>query len=438
MDDDPFDNIEPVKGRGRVVSFPEGKPTGVDDYEKAPASAYQNEFVDEADKDGLKTATWPTAFDFFDEAAIVPRQWIYGRHYLRSFVSVLASAGGIGKTSLQIVEALAIATGRPLLGEDVHESCQVWIINLEDPMDEMQRRILAAMKFYGITPDEVRGKLFVDAGRDFQIKFATQTKEGVIPNTALIQHMVDKIKGYDIGVTFIDPFVASHEVNENDNMAINAVVGEIRAVADATRSAIGIVHHIRKGNGDEATIDSVRGAGSLIGAARAARIINRLSEDDAVRAGIDPLEARSVFRVDDGKANLAPPSEKAAWRKMTGVQLANGEWVGVAIAYALPDAFSGITRNDAARVRQIVAERAAAHDEARENHQSKAWVGHIVASVLDIDVQDKQGKARVMRIVKKWIETGVLAVDALHDPRTGRDIKVVVAGPNNPVSEEAF
>jgi hypothetical protein len=35
----------------------------------------------------------------FDEAALKPRQWIYGQHYLRGFVSVLASAGGVGKTS---------------------------------------------------------------------------------------------------------------------------------------------------------------------------------------------------------------------------------------------------------------------------------------------------------------------------------------------------
>ena len=89
----------------------------------------------------------------FDEAAIEPRQWLYGKHYLRRFVSVLASAGGVGKTSMQIVEALAMVTGRPLLGEEVHAPCKVWLINLEDPMDEMQRRILAAMRFYDIKPE---------------------------------------------------------------------------------------------------------------------------------------------------------------------------------------------------------------------------------------------------------------------------------------------
>ena len=67
------------------------------------------------------TNEWPTLFTQFDVDALPVRRWVYDRHYIRGFVSVLASAGGIGKTSLQIVEALAIATGRDLLGEDVKE-----------------------------------------------------------------------------------------------------------------------------------------------------------------------------------------------------------------------------------------------------------------------------------------------------------------------------
>ena len=80
--------------------------------------------------------SYPTPYDPIDPASIPARRWIYGQHYIRSNVSVLASAGGVGKTSMQIVEALAICTGRPLLGETVHEPCNVWIINLEDPLEE--------------------------------------------------------------------------------------------------------------------------------------------------------------------------------------------------------------------------------------------------------------------------------------------------------------
>jgi len=65
-------------------------------------------------------ATWPTPIEEFNPLTLPRRQWIYGRTYIRGYVSLTASAGGIGKTSLTMVEAVAIATGRKLLNQDVH------------------------------------------------------------------------------------------------------------------------------------------------------------------------------------------------------------------------------------------------------------------------------------------------------------------------------
>ena len=371
---------------------------------------------------------WPTVYDMFDEASIEPRQWVYGNHYLRSFVSVLASAGGVGKTSLQIVEALAIVTGRPLLGEEVKERTNVWIVNLEDPIEELQRRILAAMKHYGIRADEVRGRLFVNAGRDFSLKFGTQTRDGVVPNDALVEHLLRKIPEKGIGVVFIDPFVGAHNINENDNMAVNAIVAEIRKVADVTRCAIGLVHHIRKGNGEDANIDSVRGAGSLIGAARAARVVNRMSPDEASRVGIDEAEARSIFRVDDGKANLAPPADKALYRKMIGVKIDNGEWIGVCVTFKLPDVFDGVGAKDAKKAQQIVADAHSNGEPLRESSQASNWVGVPIADMLGLDITEKPGKARVSMIIKTWMRTNVLATERVFDAKKGREVPVVVVG----------
>jgi RecA-family ATPase len=51
---------------------------------------------------------------------------------------------------MQTVEAIAIAIGRALLEEPVREQCNVWIINGEDPFEEMQRRIAAVLIHYNI------------------------------------------------------------------------------------------------------------------------------------------------------------------------------------------------------------------------------------------------------------------------------------------------
>jgi hypothetical protein len=425
--------ISPAKTE---IDMPEN---GMDDFDYvAPQAAPEPPASAEADDIDLGSfdtpdapeaaPDWPTLYDMFDEASIEPRRWIYAHHYLRSFVSVLASAGGIGKTSLQIVEALAIVTGRPLLGEEVKERTNVWIVNLEDPLEEIQRRVLAAMRHYGIKPSEVEGRLFVNAGRDFSLKFGIQTREGVLPNTKLVEYLCKKIPEKQIGCVFIDPFVGAHNINENDNMAVNAIVAEIRRVADETKCAIGLVHHIRKGNGEDASIDSVRGAGSLIGAARAARVVNRMSADDAAKLGIDETEARSVFRVDDGKANLAPPANAAVYRKMEGVKIDNGEWIGVCIPYSLPDAFDGISGKDARRMQQIVAEAHTDGDPLKESSQSPRWVGVPAADMLGIDITDKKGRAKVTSILKTWMRTNVLSTEKVFDKKKGREVSVVIVG----------
>lgn len=415
MDD--FDYVDPQPA-------PEASASASDASGDDGAASIPDPFADAPDA----APDWPSLYSMFDDTSIEPRRWVYAHHYLRSFVSVLASAGGIGKTSLQIVEALAIVTGRPLLGEEVKERTNVWIVNLEDPLEEIQRRVLAAMRHYGIKPEEVQGRLFVNAGRDFSLKFGVQTRDGVLPNTKLVEYLCRKIPEKQIGCVFIDPFVGAHNINENDNMAVNAVVAEIRRVADETKCAIGLVHHIRKGNGEDASIDSVRGAGSLIGAARAARVVNRLSTDDAARYGIDEAEARSIFRVDDGKANLAPPAEAAVYRKMHGVKIGNGEWIGVCVPFKLPDAFDGISAKDAKKAQQIVAAAHSNGEPLKESSQSPQWVGVPIADLLGIDITEKKGRAKVSTIIRTWIKTNVLSTEKVFDSKKGREVPVIIVG----------
>jgi RecA-family ATPase len=410
--------ISPAKAE---IDVPEN---GMDDFDyvapqaaqEAPASAQADDIdLDSFDTpDAPETAPdWPTLYDMFDEASIEPRRWIYAHHYLRSFVSVLASAGGIGKTSLQIVEALAIVTGRPLLGEEVKERTNVWIVNLEDPLEEIQRRVLAAMRHYGIKPAEVEGRLFVNAGRDFSLKFGIQTREGVLPNTKLVEYLCAKIPEKQIGCVFIDPFVGAHNINENDNMAVNAIVAEIRRVADETKCAIGLVHHIRKGNGEDASIDSVRGAGSLIGAARAARVVNKVSEDDAMKLGVDMDKAKGIFRVDDGKANLAPPADKSTYRQMIGVKIDNGEWIGVCVPFDLPDEWKGMTDAVVNEMLRMIELGPRTDDGSQEYYSIRPqdkdrFAGRVITTFAFDDPAHMKNDGQAKRIIKTWHDKGLI------------------------------
>ena len=113
---------------------------------------------------------------------------------------------------------------------------------------------------------------------------------------------------------------------------------------------------------------------------------------------------------------------------MVGVQIGNGEWVGVAEVFKMPDLFDGVTTRDTMRVQQAVGKAAQDDDPCRQSVQAKNWVGHTVGAVLRIDTQDKAGKGRVVAMVKKWIETDVLRVEVIEDKRNGREAPCVVVG----------
>lgn len=395
-------------------------PVWDDGVEKLISSAYakfykqpEQPFAAASGDDDEAAPSWPTPLTDFNELTLPRREWIYGTDYIRKYVSVVASAGGIGKTSQAIAEALAIITNKPLLGVAVKESCNVWVVNLEDPIDELKMRTLAAMKHYGIAQDAVRGRLFLDGEDTIQITLAMEGRNGLQMNDDLLEAMRAKIVENKIGVVIIDPFVSTHLVNENSNASIQAVVAMLRGLARKTKASISLVHHTRKGNGEDAGVDSVRGAGSLIGAARAVRVINRLSEADAARLGIDAKEARSIFRVDDGKANLAPPAESAVYRKMIGVQLANDEWVGVTTVYELPDEWAGMSEaviNE--MLRQI--EAGPARDDDSEEYfslrpQDKArWVGKVITDYPFKKAEDFKSEAQAKQIIRQWLQSGLL------------------------------
>lgn len=373
-------------------------------------------------------ATWPTPIEDFNPLTLPKRRWIYGRTYIRDYVSLTASAGGIGKTSLTMVEAVAIATGKPLLNQPVHERTKVWIVNLEDPRSEGLLRLAAVMQHYNIKHADMAGWLFLDGEDDIRITLAAETREGVTENDALLQYMTNKIKQLGIGVVIIDPLIGAHQVNENSNMAVQVVVAMLRKLARDTGASVHPVHHIRKGNGDDATVDSVRGANALIGAARAARVLNKVTEEAAEKLGLEGDAAKGVFRSDDAKTNLAAPSDKATYLQTIGVQIANGEHIAVVIPITLPDAFEGITAEAAMKAQRIIGKAADTDEPYRESIQAKRWAGHAIGEVLDIDTTEKAGKARVQLIIKQWIKTDVLRIEKVEDPRQGREIQILVVG----------
>ena len=80
--------------------------------------------------------------------------------------------GGTGKSSLSIVEALAMTSGKRCSANSVPEPLRVVLINLEDTRNTMDKRIAAVMRHYGLTPADIGDRLIVKAKGEIKIKVA--------------------------------------------------------------------------------------------------------------------------------------------------------------------------------------------------------------------------------------------------------------------------
>lgn len=351
----------------------------------------------------------PTAFVWRDPSTLAPRPWLYGRHLIRKQVSVTVAPGGVGKSSLTICEALAMASGRELLGDWTARGLKVWVYNLEDTRDELERRIIAAMQHHEVSPDEIDGRLFMDTGRERALSTAVQTRDGIQIIKPEMEALATEIAVREIDVLVIDPFVSSHQVSENDNGAIDLVAKEWARLADYCNCAIELVHHTRKTNGEEATTESARGATALLGAARSGRVLNKMGDDLKAEAGVQDDPA-TYFAVSRDKANLAPVG-KRVWRRMASVHLANGDDVGVAEVWEWPDTFDGVTVQDLLAVQHAI-------DGKHPRYSDQAgddWAGCTVAEVLGLDAH--ADRKRVKKIIETWLKSGALVKGSKPGPQ---------------------
>lgn len=379
-----------------------------------------------------------TPFGWPDPSSLPTRQWLLGHWLLKGEVTAIIGPGGTGKSTISTAMALSLASGRPLLGKAPTQGPQsVWIYNLEDADDELNRQITAACLFHNIGQVDCGNRLHVDSGLNQPLCTATEDRDGFHIAEEAFAQIAATVRANDVSVVIVDPFVSSHAVRENSNEAIDAIAKRWKRLAQDAGCAVVLVHHTKKLGGREASAEDGRGAVALRDAARVVLPLNSLSQAEADAFGIsDPQLRRSLVRVDTGKANRAPLDE-ATWVKLESQSLDNGsgeqppDYVGVASLWERPDAFHGLTAWHLYEVQQSVS-----RESWRENSQSSDWVGHLVAKIAGLC--GDADKARIKIILRQWFASGALVTQQRMDNRgkprpfvvVGKPVDTAEIGPN--------
>lgn len=132
------------------------------------------------------TSLKPTAYDWPVVQEIPQREFLCGPAYQRGQISLTIGPGGLGKSTLCLTEAVAMAGGFSVFGNEPM-NLKVWYLSAEDDKDEIDRRIAAACEALHA---ERSSNLHVDCVERDQIQIANS--DGL--NTDLIENLIAEIR----------------------------------------------------------------------------------------------------------------------------------------------------------------------------------------------------------------------------------------------------
>jgi AAA domain len=222
-----------------------------------------------------------------DAAKIPRREWLYGKYYIRGVVSATLGAPGRLKSTMEMTDAISMATGldlmdgkKPLKGG----ALRVAYINGEENQDELDRRFAAICQRYGLKPEDCQGRIWIISTRDKPLRLAVAGKGG---NGVIAEEVVSALEAWcdknRLDVVMFDPVVSFHRVRENDPGDMDMLYKEgFGRVAGKTRAVDLAIHPRKPAPGAlNTTMDDLRGTGAQEGAIRAARIFNFMTAAEA-------------------------------------------------------------------------------------------------------------------------------------------------------------
>ena len=258
------------------------------------------------------------------------RHPVFREGFAKQTVSALVAPSGTGKTQWLIECALAIATGRDdicgLTPTDAN-GATVWMWNQEDDLNELQRRIAAAMRQYGISADDLGDRLCFDSGVEKPLMLAARTATGALKPTRAAEALINGAKSVRPALIILDPFIEFHQGQENDNGQMATAMGIVRQLAVASGAAVVIGHHDRKPDGAApdghvGNAHAMRGASSMQGITREIVTMYGMSKVDAKDLRVPEQERWRFVRLDVAKSNMSAAktgAENAKWLRRTGV-----------------------------------------------------------------------------------------------------------------------
>ncbi len=238
------------------------------------------------------------------------RRWLYGHDLLRGAVTVIGAPPAGGKTALMVGMAAASALGRGILGCWVHSPLNVTILSLEEPREEVDRRLFAFGTRHAITPADLGGRLSIVTADGFPYRLTQAAAKGVSVNPEAVAALRTIVQSCD--VVLIDHLARLNGGDENTASHMDPIFAALNSIAGEFGCAIGVAHHLRKGTLlGVGQAEGLRGSSATEGGARIVLGLSFMTADEAKRWAY-PKPRRGSTSVFQTPRRTTPPSGRHA------------------------------------------------------------------------------------------------------------------------------
>jgi hypothetical protein len=243
-------------------------------------------------------------------------------NYLFADVAVLASPGGVGKTTMLLHEAICIALGLPVWGMPVKSPGWVLFVTKEDQRERLiarLREIMRPMELTAAQEDHVLANVIPLDVTGTPTKL-TAVFDGNILWESLGEEIIAAYQNDRPALVVFDPLVSfgASEGMVNDNE--QALVEVARGIVKGLDCCVRYVHHTGKANAREGTTDqySLRGGSALPDGCRMVAVLAAWNGKDHLPPACVANDDASIFRLERPKLSYAPPNQPTIWLKREG------------------------------------------------------------------------------------------------------------------------
>ena len=217
---------------------------------KAVASVAQGIVVDEITLEEMHAAR------------LTPR--VILRDLLYADVRTRIAAGGVGKTTIAIFEAVTLALGRDLWGRTPDKQCRSVLVTREDSREILVARMREIIRTMQLTPEGVEIVLasikIVDvSGVSFRLSAVNE--DVVVPHTVNLEWIVEALAEWKPDWIIFDPLVSFGVGESRVNDAEQGLIEAFRVLRNRLDCCIEGIHHSGKANAREKNLDQYAGRG---------------------------------------------------------------------------------------------------------------------------------------------------------------------------------